>query len=797
MICPRRIHATARLWYGGSMSVPMTETEVIMTDRVGRGATIPSAGIGGLNLAKNIITGATAVPTVRRTGLAGATTTMTRNMAPSATTTEGVQSRIRTMSVTVGPGAVGKVGVTPAPRHDTLEVQVTPSFSRAFPVMFRSTRLVVRRDYIQRPAFVSRAVASQHNSTALQSCVISSSILSSEDFVDIRIPPTGGQRRAFVQFHDVSDASDFVDKHFPELTVELPPREGAVGEMISLYVHFARSRDDGDRKYLSGGQWECPSCDFSNFATRVRCKMCGWAQSSAAPGYQQALTGETDASNDASQFLVVYPLDACVTEEVLEFGMKKLEVVEKQQVSKDSGVPAKPLKSTAPTGDATGYGARRGSLHRVFLIRDKSSGQTLKYGFAEFWTLEDAMAALTKFRMSRSFTIGGTPVAIFSIHMGVFVPDMQPPTAEDDKFSFVPLFNPTLRVKYWDPRVYASQRIVNPEPPKKLESTEEGSNNSTEGKRAKKRKADGSLGSAAAKKPVAMAGQMAMWQKKSQELHSGRAATTPDHRQDSEETRSRSPAAIPANEGPIKITLGGMAKAAAKPELPDRAAPRPTTSEQPLTTPAADAPISFVDRERVCCLLCMMKYKSTDDLNTHERSGNHKKAMADEEKVKAAMPRLAARDKRAQEKAKSEEERPQYRDRAKERREVFNQPNKPAPPTSKAKSGGGKAEAVRKPDVAKKPDVAAAPKPSKGSAMLAKMGWAGQGLGANGEGRTEAIAANLYQQGVGLGAEGGNLGDAGEVAARKTEGGYKGYVTSVQEKARERYNKLGEQGGGA
>ena len=82
------------------------------------------------------------------------------------------------------------------------------------------------------------------------------------------------------------------------------------------------------------------------------------------------------------------------------------------------------------------------------------------------------MAALTKFRMSRSFTIGGAPVAVYSIHMGVFVPEMQQPTAEDDKFSFVPLFNPTLRVKYWDPRVYASQRIVNSEPPEQRRGEE-------------------------------------------------------------------------------------------------------------------------------------------------------------------------------------------------------------------------------------------------------------------------------------------------------------------------------------
>jgi hypothetical protein len=76
--------------------------------------------------------------------------------------------------------------------------------------------------------------------------------------------------------------------------------------------------------------------------------------------------------------------------------------------------------------------------------------------------------------------------------------------------------------------------------------------------------------------------------------------------------------------------------------------------------------------------------------------------------------------------------------------------------------------------------------------MLAKMGWtSGSGLGANNDGRTEAIATNAYQEGVGLGAEGSNLGDAAELAERKTTGSYSDYLTNVQDKARERYNQMG------
>jgi hypothetical protein len=74
--------------------------------------------------------------------------------------------------------------------------------------------------------------------------------------------------------------------------------------------------------------------------------------------------------------------------------------------------------------------------------------------------------------------------------------------------------------------------------------------------------------------------------------------------------------------------------------------------------------------------------------------------------------------------------------------------------------------------------------------MLAKMGWAGAGLGAEGAGRTEVIATDVYAPGVGLGAEGGRLGDAGEEAARKTRGDFAGFVEKTKDRARERFEKM-------
>ena len=82
--------------------------------------------------------------------------------------------------------------------------------------------------------------------------------------------------------------------------------------------------------------------------------------------------------------------------------------------------------------------------------------------------------------------------------------------------------------------------------------------------------------------------------------------------------------------------------------------------------------------------------------------------------------------------------------------------------------------------------------PSKGASLLGKMGWsAGEGLGATGSGMTKPIATEMYVQGVGLGAEGGKVGDAVEEAERATRGGYGGFLERTREGAKERFERMG------
>jgi hypothetical protein len=182
----------------------------------------------------------------------------------------------------------------------------------------------------------------------------------------------------------------------------------------------------------------------------------------------------------------------------------------------------------------------------------------------------------------------------------------------------------------------------------------------------------------------------------------------------------------------------------------------------------------------------MRKFKSLEELGRHEGSQLHAEKLQDEQSIKNALERLAKRGIQPQKQAEAGDDAsstgPKYRDRAKERREQWNQPKKPQPvPGDKSASGSQK-------DQGKAPVQEKVPVQSKGAGMLAKMGWtSGSGLGANAEGRTESIVTHVYREGVGLGAEGSNLGNAQALGESRTLNNRKDYVNAVNDRARERF----------
>ncbi|KAK0459501.1 uncharacterized protein EV420DRAFT_269842 [Desarmillaria tabescens] len=178
------------------------------------------------------------------------------------------------------------------------------------------------------------------------------------------------------------------------------------------------------------------------------------------------------------------------------------------------------------------------------------------------------------------------------------------------------------------------------------------------------------------------------------------------------------------------------------------------------------------------CLLCARQFKSVDQLKRHNKESDlHKKNLKDSNLQEVARQKVKARQASAV---------PKYRDRASERRILFNQPETPMP----EKDSGWTAprRQVEGPPVAS-PLPLPPPPPTNpgedsnnvGNKMLKMMGWTeGTGLGTSGEGRIDPIKTAIYVEGAGLGASKGK--DIGKL----TEG-YSGYVSMAQDSARERY----------
>ena len=81
-------------------------------------------------------------------------------------------------------------------------------------------------------------------------------------------------------------------------------------------------------------------------------------------------------------------LEASVTEEILARGIAKLykqnDATQAATNIASSNLGAK-VASTTVTAN---LGARDGSIYRVYVAKDKKTGESLRYGFVEFFTVE-------------------------------------------------------------------------------------------------------------------------------------------------------------------------------------------------------------------------------------------------------------------------------------------------------------------------------------------------------------------------------------------------------------------------
>ncbi|KAI0886114.1 uncharacterized protein GGS22DRAFT_124408 [Annulohypoxylon maeteangense] len=571
--------------------------------------------------------------------------------------------------------------------------------------------------------------------------------MGASSLVEVRIKSDdrSGARRsyAFAEFRSEDDAIEFLERHYPALDIVT-----SHGSSIRIPIEYSRER----RHIANPDDWKCTMCHFENFSRRVTCKQCK-APRSLENTADMKLDGKSDEcpQQTPSQFLVIRDVASSVTETMLASDIKKLYVTREDEPKQSSITPNK-LKSTAPIGNTSGLGAKPGSLVRVFMIRDKYSDISCNYGFAEFSTLDDARAAMAKYAASPQFTVASKPITVAYIHSGVFIPYLRPVEDEERRFTFSAAHNQSLRLVYWNPSVYANEFTVFNENlyEDKTQTTEQLKTDADRpaGKDSKKRKAEKDLVAPNGKKVIAMAPQLQKWANKHAELYgskeSGGSGGDP--------VDSKAPATGSNAIGPTGLGIPAG-----------------------LATPST---ISYADLDKMCCLLCRRKFKSEPSLRRHEQISDMHKAYLDNESFIAKATKDL--------KALGKEPISNYRDRAKERRMTHNQPKKPKPHLPRKnlqaiKDSGPAAETL-----------SAKPLISKGAGLLAKMGWStGEGLGAEGGGRTDIIETMAYAPGVGLGAEGGKIGDASEEAARATKNDYADFVSKAKDKARERYEQMG------
>ncbi|KAL8847325.1 MAG: hypothetical protein Q9221_007641 [Calogaya cf. arnoldii] len=572
----------------------------------------------------------------------------------------------------------------------------------------------------------------------------------------------------FLRFPSIEISKAFIERNYPSIYLYgLEPADND-NQAAKVRIDFSRERDErprGDKE----GEWTCKICTFVNFPGRLKCFKCQSPQIDMStfgttPAVKQQPTmnsGDSDASPNGtpSQFLLLRGLEPTVSEDLLAKGVSKLYKPSRRSSPPTASASKKGNSKVASTTGDANLGAKEGSLRRVLLVRDRKTNESWRYGFAEFATVDDAQAAVIRFNSFDKFTISSKPVTVDYVHAGVFVPVF---TASDpDEFCFNPLGNTATKLAYWDKEAYASQLVVSfgsaklsagaADPQAKSSAdlaaaAAEGEGLVRPGKesevKTKKRKAEAANATAKPKKTAPA--HLQFWSNRHAELHGIKSESS--QVQDTEDSKS------------IKASSGA-------------AAPENSTPTQTFTNP-----------EKKCCYLCSRQFKAEAEVNKHERlSQLHRENLTNDKLVAQAQAKMTKAGLSTT--ATAQDDSSEYRDRAKERRAAFGATKKISLPLKKQAS---------QPESAESQEPEQPPPPSKGASLLGKMGWsAGEGLGAQGTGRTEAIATEMYVQGVGLGAQGGKIGDAVEEAGRNTVAGYAGFAERTRDKAKERFEKMG------
>lgn len=445
--------------------------------------------------------------------------------------------------------------------------------------------------------------------------------------------------------------------------------------------------------------------------------------------------------------------------------------------------PSKPTAMPLPPSQAAAQpkpvGATPDSLKRVFLIRDRSTNKSMKYGFAEYHSSQDASRALEKQQLLSEIASTADKVSLDPVDPGVFAPVLG--NVRNHKFLFS---HNGAMYQYRDSRYYASAETINADPPRSTPPP-------SEAPQAKKKRASNTLGQldgGASKKAKKNLGFVDKWQQKQAELRGETGDGDDGEPSQSESTPFRSESNPPAEFDHTSLVSGANQDTDAV----------DTHSQSFIWQRVVDG------KTKNSCLLCLTDIPPAVAPEKHVKESQlHAKNLKDDDKYRKGLENLKKRgvDTDATLQVKPDPPfRPQetFIDRAALRRAQEAKADSARAPKINISlgSGGGqqqKQHANASAASGVSGDEKAAPSYGKGMAMLKKAGWkAGQALGSGeGDGITAPIETSMYAAGVGLGHEGGKIGDAVEEASRSTRGGGQGFVEKTKDVARERFEKMG------
>jgi len=178
-------------------------------------------------------------------------------------------------------------------------------------------------------------------------------------------------------------------------------------------------------------------------------------------------------------------------------------------------------------------------------------------------------------------------------------------------------------------------------------------------------------------------------------------------------------------------------------------------------SPGPEGEFEFSDVGALMCVLCARQFKTIEQLTRHNKESDLHKVSCNicvsyatnfvsttciQKNYKDSNLRDVARDKLTARKSGSTSEAPKYRDRASERRVLFNQPDAPMPEKeiiTAAPSKRKHADALNIVAVASTPPAPIHPgkdESNVGNKLLKMMGWKeGTGLGSEGDGRVNPM----------------------------------------------------------